>query len=248
MKLITLNTWGGRAGWPLLKSFFEKYSDADIFCLQEIWQTDNESLIESRDARIVIDLLERIASELPEFTYFFRPQYRGIYGLATFVRKSIQVESEGELFVFKHQGFENPAAIGNHGRNIQYVSLKTATGLITIVNFHGLWNGRGKFDSEDRILQSTLIAQFLKNLKNPYVLAGDFNLNPDTQSFRILNDTCPKDFIAEYGVTSTRSSFYPKPGKFADYIMTCGRVDASEFEVVPDEVSDHLALRAHLNF
>jgi len=38
MKIITLNTWGGRAGKELLLSFFEKYrDDADIFCLQEIW-------------------------------------------------------------------------------------------------------------------------------------------------------------------------------------------------------------------
>ena len=99
MKLISLNTWGGRAGMPLLKSFFEKYQDVDVFCLQEIWQTKDESLIEARDPRIVIDLLEQIASLLPDFNFFFRPQYRGIYGLATFVRKNIQIEEEGELFV-----------------------------------------------------------------------------------------------------------------------------------------------------
>ena len=248
MKLITLNTWGGRAGWPLLERFFKKYNDADVFCLQEIWQTEDESLIEARDPRIVINLLEHIASELNDFHYFFRPQYRGIYGLATFVRKNIQFQSEGELFVFKHQGYENPAAMGNHARNIQYLNLQTSIGIVTVINFHGLWNGQGKSDSDDRILQSTLIAQFLKSLPNPYVLAGDFNLNPDTQSFKILNDICPKDFVAENGVTSTRSSFYAKPGKFADYILACGRVGTSEFQVLDDEVSDHLALRAHLTF
>lgn len=37
MKLITLNTWGGRAGADLLLPFFQKYSkDAEAFCLQEI--------------------------------------------------------------------------------------------------------------------------------------------------------------------------------------------------------------------
>ena len=246
MKLICLNTWGGRAGLPLLKNFFKKYQDADVFCLQEIWQTNDESLIEARDPRIVIDLLEQIAEELPEFKFFFRPQYRGIYGLATFVRENIQVEEEGELFVFKHQGYENPLAMGNHGRNIQYVTLKTSSGPITIVNFHGLWNGQGKSDSEDRILQSQKIAQFLKGLKNPYVLAGDFNLTPLTQSFRILSEICPKDFIFDYAVKSTRSSFYPKAERLADYVLTCGRIGASTFEVLPDEVSDHLALRAHL--
>lgn len=185
---------------------------------------------------------------MPDFNYFFRPQYRGIYGLATFVRKSIHVENEGEVFVFKHQGYENPIAMGNHGRNIQHLTLRTDAGPITIVNFHGLWNGQGKSDSEDRILQSQKIAQFLTTVRTPYALAGDFNLTPNTQSFRILNDICPKDFIAEYGVTSTRSSFYPKPERLADYILACEKTQASTFEVLPDEVSDHLALRAHLAF
>ncbi len=248
MKLISLNTWGGRAGMPLLKSFFEKYKDADTFCLQEIWQTRDESLIEAKDPRIVTNLLEQIASALTDFNFFFRPQYRGIYGLATFVRKNIKVENEGELFVFKYQGYENPTSIGNHGRNIQHVTLQLPKGPLTIVNFHGLWNGQGKSDSEDRILQSNIIAQFLKDLNNPYVLVGDFNLTPNTQSFKILNKACPKDFVSEYGVKSTRSGFYQKPEKFADYIMTCGRVNASKFEVLPDEVSDHLGLRAHLTF
>lgn len=37
MKLISLNTWGGRAGKEELLAFFERYQDIDIFCLQEIW-------------------------------------------------------------------------------------------------------------------------------------------------------------------------------------------------------------------
>jgi endonuclease/exonuclease/phosphatase family metal-dependent hydrolase len=246
MKLISLNTWGARAGLPLIKGFFEKYQGADVFCLQEIWQTKDASIIEARDPRLVPDLLEHIVSYLPDFNYFFRPQYRGIYGLATFVRKTIPVLSEDELFVFKHQGYENPEAIGNHGRNIQYLTLQTPAGPLTVINFHGLWNGQGKSDSEDRLLQSRKIAEFIKGLTNPYVLAGDFNLTPNTQSFKILAEACPRDLVAEYGVKSTRSSFYPKAERLADYILTCGRTKASSFEVLPDEVSDHLALRTSL--
>lgn len=248
MKLISLNTWGGRAGLPLLKNFFKKYQDADIFCLQEIWQAKDDSLIEGKDPRIVINLLEEIASDLGDFVSFFRPQYRGIYGLATFVRKTIPVEDEGELFVFKHQGYENPVSMGNHARNIQHLTLRTNAGLLTVVNFHGLWNGNGKSDSEDRIEQSRKVAEFLTARQTPCVLAGDFNLTPDTESFRILSKACPKDLVAQHGVTSTRSSFYPKAERLADYVLTCEKTRSLHFEVLPDEVSDHLALRAHLAF
>jgi endonuclease/exonuclease/phosphatase family metal-dependent hydrolase len=247
MKLISFNTWGGRAGLAQIQNFFEKYRDADVFCLQEIWQAPEVALIEAMDPRMVTDLLEQISLCLPGFKYFFRPQYRGIYGLATFVRENIPVTNEGELFVFKEQGFENPTAIGNHARNIQYLTLALSTGPVTVVNFHGLWNGQGKSDTEDRIVQSQKIADFLETLNHPYILAGDFNLRPDTQSFRILNEACSQNFIQQYDVRSTRSSFYTKPEKFADYILASPELTASHFEVLPDEASDHLALRVQFD-
>ena len=247
MKIITLNTWGARAGLKRLENFFSKYQDADVFCLQEIWQAHDENLIEARDPRLVPDLLEKVASWLPEFHHYFRPQYRGIFGLATFVRRSIEVLTEGELFVFKEQGFENPAAIGNHARNIQFVRVRTVGGPLTIVNFHGLWNGQGKADTEDRLLQSRKIAEFISHVDPPYVLAGDFNLRPDTESFKILTEACPRDFVTEFQVKSTRSSLYKKPEKFADYILGSRGLSARAFEVLPEEVSDHMALRVQLD-
>lgn len=246
MNLLSLNTWGARAGINPLKGFIKKHDDVDIFCFQEIWQTLDRSQIEGNHPTLVTNLLEEIISCLPHHQMFFRPQYRGIYGLATFVRHGIKVLNEGDVYVFKHEGFENPVAVGNHARNIQYVTVQKNKGALTVINFHGLWNGQGKSDTPDRILQSQKIAEFIKTLNNPYVLAGDFNLDLDTKSLKILEDVCPKNLIKDYGITSTRSSLYSKPIKFADYILTSPNVDVLEFKVLPDEVSDHLALRATL--
>jgi endonuclease/exonuclease/phosphatase family metal-dependent hydrolase len=247
MKLLSLNTWGARAGIERLKDFLAKHRDIDVFCFQEIWQTMDRTQIEGHHPTLVTNLLENITSWLPDYQVFFRPQYRNIYGLATFVKKEIHVADEGEVFVFKHQGFENPVAVGNHARNIQYVTVQTPAGLLTIINFHGLWNGQGKSDTPDRILQSEKIAEFIRTLKNPHVLAGDFNLHPETESLKILESVCPKNLIKEFGITSTRSSLYTKPIKFADYIMTSESVNVANFEVLPDEVSDHLALRTSVS-
>lgn len=243
MKMITFNTWGGRVGAEPIKSFFKKHQDTDVFCLQEIWQTLDRGNIEVLDERIVINLLEEIASVLPDHQIFFRPQYRNIYGLASFIKKTIKVEDEGELFVFKHQGHENPISVGNHARNIQYLNLQMPKGTITIINFHGLWNGQGKTDTPDRLEQSQKIANFIKQLKNPFILTGDFNLNPDTESFKILEQLCHRNLIKDYRVVSTRSKFYEKPGKFADYTLTSPEIKVIDFKVLPDEVSDHLALQ-----
>ena len=67
IKIITFNSWGGRVGLDAIKKFFEKYQDTDIFCLQEIWQAHDFSQVEVLDQRIVIYLLQQIASCFPDF-------------------------------------------------------------------------------------------------------------------------------------------------------------------------------------
>lgn len=113
---------------------------------------------------------------------------------------------------------------------------------MTIINFHGLWNGKGKTDNEDRILQSRNIVDFIGGLKGEVVLCGDFNLLPDTESIKIFEDAGLRNLIKEYGITSTRTSHYTKPGKYADYVFVSRGVRVKDFKVLPEEVSDHSAL------
>jgi hypothetical protein len=38
MRILSLNTWGGRAGRDIQLDFFRRLKDeVDIFCLQEVW-------------------------------------------------------------------------------------------------------------------------------------------------------------------------------------------------------------------
>ena len=90
-------------------------------------------------------------------------------------------------------------------------------------------------------MQSKRIKGFMNSLKHPIILCGDFNLNPDTQSMRIL-DSGMNNMIALHHISSTRTSYYPKAGKFADYIITSPEIKVSAFKVMPDEVSDHAPL------
>jgi endonuclease/exonuclease/phosphatase family metal-dependent hydrolase len=50
------------------------------------------------------------------------------------------------------------------------------------------------------------------------------------------------DLIKKYGITSTRTSLYLKPIKFADYVFVSKGIDVIDFKVLPDEVSDHAPL------
>ncbi len=246
MKVISLNTWGGLAGKELLLDFFKQHSDADVFCLQEVWSGGGDMEGKLAGGRILpkieSTLFSDIGTVLLEFTGYFRPQFREHYGLATFVKNTCTVLEEGEVFVHKDKGHLPSGDAGNHARNVQYISLETSRGPRIILNFHGLWNGQGKSDSGDRLIQSDRIIAFLKRQTEPVVFCGDFNLNPDTQSMRKLEEYGLRNLITEHNITSTRTSFYTKPGKFADYILVSPQIDVKRFTVLPDEVSDHAPL------
>ena len=158
------------------------------------------------------------------------------------IKKDLDVISEGDVFVYKDRGYIPEGDVGFHARNVQFATIATKNGNRSILNFHGLWNGGDKGDSEDRLLQSDRIIQFMKTLSNPYVMFGDFNLLPDTQSIKKLEDFGLHNLIKENGVTSTRTSFYTKAEKFADYAFTSKEIIIKDFKVLTDEVSDHSPL------
>ncbi len=254
MRIISLNTWGGRAGKEKLLEFFKTQAGTtDIFCLQEIWSAAYQHLdghnaggVVIKHEQVLTHGLQEISAILQNHTSFFRPHFMDNYGLLMFVSKNLTIVEEGEVFVYKEKGHIPKGDVGTHARNIQYVTVETAGCPITVINFHGLWNGKGKGDSPDRLEQSDRILEFTNKLKNPFVLCGDFNLLPNTESLRKFEDAGLRNLIKEFGVTSTRTSFYIKPEKFADYVFISDGTDIKDFKVLPDEVSDHAPLLAEV--
>lgn len=250
MKLITLNTWGGRAGKEKLLEFFAQHKDdTDVFCLQEIWSAPYEHLegysaggAPIDNSQIMTYGMQEISGLLQDFNSFFKPHHGDHYGLMMLVRKNLETIAEGDVFVYKEKGYVSDGDVGNHARNLQYVTILFNNKPLTIMNIHGLWNGKGKTDSEDRINQSKNIVNFIKSLNGEYILGGDFNLLPDTESVKIIESAGLRNLIKDFGITSTRTSFYKKPEKFADYVFVSQNIKVNNFEVLPDEVSDHSPL------
>jgi len=253
MQIISLNTWGGRAGHEALLDFFKTHAATDIFCLQEIWAAAYEHLEGVHAGGVALDHeqimtrgLQEISKALSGHTPFFRPHHGDNYGLLLLVRKEIAVLEEGDIFVYKERGYVPEGDVGGHARNIQYVTVETVRGPLTVINFHGLWTGtgpgQGKNDSADRLEQSARILAFTEKLPNPFVLCGDFNLLPETESLQMFERAGLRNLIKESGVTSTRTRFYEKPAKFADYAFVSPGIELNKFSVLPDEVSDHAPL------
>jgi len=68
MKLISLNTWGGRAGKEKLLAFFTAHKNTDVFCLQEIWSAPYEHLEGSSAGGLSIDHSNIMTSGLQEIS------------------------------------------------------------------------------------------------------------------------------------------------------------------------------------
>lgn len=239
MKIVTLNTWGGRVYEPLIK-FLEDKKDIDIFCFQEVYHEAHGKEVVYTDA--VLDLFNKIKNTLVEYDYFYRPHLHDYYGLATFTKKGLKILEEGEIYVHKHEGYIPQEHIGFHAKNLQYLKILNKSKEITIFNFHGLWNGKGKTDTEDRINQSKNIKKFMDSKEGEKIICGDFNLRPETESIKIIESVGLKNLIKDFDIKSTRTSFYTKPEKFADYVLVSPGVEVIDFKVLPDEVSDHSAL------
>lgn len=254
MKLLTLNTWGGRVYKPFLKFVKEQNNKVDIFCFQEIFQSSKNKF----SNEIKTDVYKDISKILKDYVGFFAPTFTGYdteekvdfdlaFGQATFVKKNIELISQETIFV--HGKFDHKPSMVIEGikdamdlpRNIHLIKVKFRGEEVLIGNLHGYWLPDVKHDSPGSIRQIKKVKKIFSSFKGPKILAGDFNLRPDTKSIKMLEEDM-KNLIVEYEIASTRSNLHKKVEKFADYIMISDEIHVDNFEVINKNVSDHLPL------
>ena len=262
MRILSLNAWGGKLHSPLMN--YLSQVDADVLCLQEIARspTTEAEWLTYRDADVVLpqrtNLFDEIAAALPGHDGFFCPTARGTlfdgdrsvtseFGLATFVRRTHSVI--GQALGFVHGSFSS-GGWGPHprARNAHCIRLfdHDIGAAITIAQMHGLREIGGKNDTAARHAQADALVALIRQVwpgDERLVVCGDFNVLPDSVTFQALGRLGLIDLVVSHGHTDTRTSHYLKSGRFADYMLVNGDVDAARFEVVAEpEVSDHRAL------
>ena len=249
MKLISLNLWAGREYDTLMNWISKEAESTDLFCFQEVFDTNSDETVVSEFYRA--NLFSELDRILPEHSGYFAPTqdqcgFDGLvdfnlsWGLAMFAREEIMRSEIADQFVYRSRNSreEDNTTIA---RNLQYGTFLVDGSEVLIANLHGLWNGKGKTDTNNRIAQSKNIRRVLDEYDGHKILCGDFNLNPDTRSLAILKDGMV-DLIEGFGVESTRSKLYKKAGKFADYTLVSPKIKVKSFEVPYTEISDHLPM------
>lgn len=262
MRILSLNAWGGRLHERLIP--YLAAADADVICLQEVVRTRDAPapwlIYRDRDIELPqrANLFEEVSAALPAHDAFFFPAAAGFlfdgnksvrseFGLATFVRRNLPII--GQALDFVHGAF-SADGWGKHPRprNAHCMKLHDGTDSVGIViaQFHGLRDPDGKTDTPERERQANELAGLVARLWKPgqrLVVCGDFNVMPDSATFDILSELELADLVTGRGFTDTRTSFYRKQNRFADYALVTPQVEVCGFDVVETpEVSDHRAL------
>ena len=262
MRIMCLNAWGGRLYEPL--ALYLAKMQPDVLCLQEVVHTPltERPWLIYRDAGIELpqraNLFDDVRGLLPEHTATFCPAAQGDlwdgderivsqWGLATFVRRSLPIIAQAQGFV---HGVFSPDGYGEHPRSRTGHAVRIfdfeAGGAVTVAHMHGLRDPAGKHDTPERRLQAARLKALVETVAESgdgVVVCGDFNVNPDSETFGVLADLGLSDLVVGRGFASTRTSHYRKENRFADYMLVNPALAGAEFEVVATpEVSDHCPL------
>ena len=249
MKLLSLNLWGGHVYESRMDFLKEHAATVDIFCFQEVFSTSADY---GQSAQARSNIYQEIEKVLPDFRGYFNGEQDSVrnhdwvdfpvsYGLATFIRSSVPVKNFGDFVMYGYeQGTDQQGDMPTGPGNLQYFELDVNGTSVTVANVQGLWSDLEETDSPNHIQQSERVAQYLQGQPGEKILCGDFNLMPTTKSLAILEQGM-RNLVKEKE-TAPDGQLYEREDKQANYTLVSPGVTVHGFSVMPDVVSDHLAM------
>lgn len=261
MRLISLNTWAGKFFEPLAQFIKQHSGSTDIFCFQEMQDTKSDAK-EYRGIRA--NLLWEIKRLLPDFQMFYFPVMGGFddeaevvdinltFGQAIFIKNTLKVTSSENYFITKDADFQVlKKDFSNLPTPLQYLSFISDKNNFALFNFHGVPAPGDKLDSEKRLKEARKSREIIDSKKGAKIITGDFNLLPETESIKIFSKDM-RNLIKDFKIQRTRSKLSPFYGredfqKFADYVFVSKEVNVKSFQVLREDISDHLPMVLEFN-
>jgi endonuclease/exonuclease/phosphatase family metal-dependent hydrolase len=240
--ILSLNVWEGGLLWNNISQFLQK-ENADIMCLQEVFDSDLKQLNR-------FQTMKNLRNLFPAYHYSYAPQMHeictdgeGDSGNAIFSRFPLTQPHT----VFLRGTYEKIIRDESKGftrypSNAQFVRTTINDKTLHIGNVHGVWNTHGK-DTPERLRMSELIINEITG-KKPLILAGDFNLNPDTESVHLIEKQLVN--VCKENIISTFNMKYKNDPGFAtaivDMFFASPNISIISKRIPDDDVSDHKPL------
>lgn len=253
MKLLSLNLGIKIDNTSKVVSFLREM-EADIVCLQEV---PDHSERTAKNMFQVKTALDRNLKSIYPYSYFSplwqargftKLDFGGYIEQGNYILSKFPIiKSSTNFFHKKYEKVEDWHTVNfhteDHGRALQSVDLDCDGKILKVFNLHGIWTSDKKGDHRT-VRQAEFILDQVKAKEIPTILAGDFNLLPDSKSIEMI-DRELRNLIAESEYKSTRPCFddnLDKGDNIVDYIFVNKKVIVTNFEVLENEISDHLPL------
>lgn len=260
MLLISLNVALFVSNNEKLFDFLLK-RNADILCLQEVSEKIDETAISSYLSK---DFIDKAAKDL-EYSFFsptwiiksfrkenFHKEKKYFMDLGGFVNAGGYIKTKYKIIhsslifvqdnapkVINGENFPEEDSKAFQVVDVELEGLKK----LRIINYHGIWT-QDKLGNQRTLDACKRIFDVAEEVEYPVIIAGDFNLFPETESIKVFKD----DFVSlvdKYNIQTTR----PKTNELSnlkrnvvDYIFITKDVKVNSFEVLDSDVSDHLPL------
>ncbi|QQG44097.1 MAG: endonuclease/exonuclease/phosphatase family protein [Candidatus Roizmanbacteria bacterium] len=242
-KFITLNLWEGGLLLDNALEFLKK-ENANIVNLQETFNEKDETLEKRYRSGAIIK------KELHYLCDFFSPTFLDI--------RIPEKLNQGNLVLSRHPIIKTDTIFydvpyGNltvnnndysfNPRNLQHVNIRTGDTELNVFNTQGIWGFDGN-DNERRIEMSRIIVKEIKGKQN-VILAGDFNVHPDTITIGNIEKYLKNVFCNELKTTFNMKR-KAKSGGFAnsvvDMVFISKNIKVFDHYCPDVDVSDHLPL------
>lgn len=241
MKILQLNVWMGKVEGNLGR--FLENNNFDVICLQEVMYSED---CETHLSRLCFDASRIIkVSGMPY--YYFSPNWSskiadGSFELGNMILSKIPFTTEQSHFVNGEYITETILGMSPaNNLNVQIVELENG---ITVVNHHGFWRPSPVGDA-DTVKAFSKLAEIIKPYnKTPLVMCGDLNIVHEAPAMRNLDFL--RDLTFENSIKTTLSGLKFNGEVPCDHILINDKMEAIDFTVHPDLVSDHLALSAEV--
>jgi len=259
MKLISLNVALFEKNNAKLGDFL-KFQRADFLSLQEVTKRIDDTTDQDLISKDIIDITS------PELTQsFFAPVWvlskfektnfhgkkhflidlGGKAEFGNYVKTKFEIVRGQNIFIQNHFTYVTDWSKwpDEDCRAVQVVDLDLNGKKLRLLNYHGIWSKDKKGNDKTKTACEAIKAVALETTY-PVIITGDFNLFPDTESISVFQPEL-RNLANEFNIKTTRRFTNELSGKsrnVVDYIFVSKGVKVNNFQVLNNNVSDHLPL------
>ncbi len=241
LKLLQLNIFEGKYLENILA--FLKKEDFDIICLQEV---AGGSVSQSGEDNFNEIRKELGFNGLLNMSWKIRSDPQSYFGNAILYKQNLKVENARSIFMKPFEEFESPDLPNDWSRSAIFMDFTFDNQKITVGTTH-LARGETPYDKPYKEEQANKLLDFLKTIKTPLILTGDFNLVPETKIINSFSENL-RNLTVETKITNTLNPRTHKlkdklpNGLAVDYIFVSDEIKVKEFKLIDQNLSDHLGL------